>query len=96
MQAKQDNYKQAKDDAPLKPVKRGGGACRSDTDCGGSLGRGACTNRGRCECASVLYTGPNCLVSYAQHNKLYATDQRFVVMCTARVCKHESSLNICV
>jgi hypothetical protein len=66
MQAKQDNYKQAKDDAPLKPVKRGGGACRSDADCGGGLGRGTCTARGRCECASVLYTGPNCLVSYAQ------------------------------
>lgn len=55
-------FKSKRDAVPLKPVQHGGGACHSDSDCGGSYGRGVCTSKGRCQCASDLFTGPNCLV----------------------------------
>lgn len=43
---------------PLKPLQRGGGACREDSDCG-TEEKGTCTASKVCEC-STMYTGPHC------------------------------------
>ena len=44
---------------PLEPVKHGGGACVTSTDCGSKLVMGVCSSSGTCIC-SDQYTGPNC------------------------------------
>lgn len=62
IQAHQDRYTKLNDAHPLKPVKSGGGKCRSDEDCG----TGTCGTFHRCMCDADS-TGPHCLVRDSQH-----------------------------
>jgi hypothetical protein len=65
IEANADNYKTAYDDAPLKPIQRGGGKCDPDavglspSTCGG-IERGSCTGSRVCACQPG-WTGPHCL-----------------------------------
>ncbi|KAI2498624.1 Beta-glucan synthesis-associated protein (SKN1) [Fragilaria crotonensis] len=47
------------DTMPLQPVRRGGGTCSDDNDCGGP-NKGTCTEKKHCECLEE-FTGPSCL-----------------------------------
>lgn len=47
------------DTMPLQPVRRGGGTCNDDNDCGGH-NKGTCTEKKHCECLEE-FTGPSCL-----------------------------------
>mmetsp|Transcript_6400 Transcript_6400/g.14608 ORF Transcript_6400/g.14608 Transcript_6400/m.14608 type:complete len:325 (-) Transcript_6400:32-1006(-) len=54
-----ERYMLATDLQPLKAVSKGGGACKSDKDCGETSG--SCGVLRRCQCSSD-WTGPRCLV----------------------------------
>jgi len=58
-----EKFKKPEDDAPLKRVLQGGGACSADSDCGS---HGTCSSSSTCKCDST-HTGPTCL----SENKTY-------------------------
>ncbi|GMH75222.1 hypothetical protein TrST_g4315 [Triparma strigata] len=56
IQGNEEKFKRPEDDVPIKSVRRGGGDCDVDGECGGG---GKCDNGG-CVCGEG-YTGPMCL-----------------------------------
>ena len=63
IEARKEAYKLRAEENPLKVIAIGGGACRTDWDCGPTARHGICSqNNATCICGSN-WTGPKCLAS---------------------------------
>lgn len=68
----ESRYMEEGDKAPLKPIRKGGAKCTSDSDCG-SPKHGSCVN-GICVCTK-LYAGSSCLSSFGYDDNPFDEDQ---------------------
>ena len=58
---------------PLREVKKGGGGCNSDADCGSEC---KCSDKLLCDCTATSFTGPNCLANSYFYDNPYEEDEQ--------------------
>lgn len=69
-----ERYMSKGETRPLTRIKKGGGSCDSENECGGQE-RGACSSSGLCDCV-LGWTGPHCLAHAPSYT---ATASEFII-----------------